>query len=30
MTISADLIITHADIHTIDPNLPRAQAIAVH
>ncbi|BDM22499.1 hypothetical protein KMS_R22560 [Pseudomonas sp. LRP2-20] len=30
MTISADLIITHADIHTMDPNLPRAQAIAVH
>jgi len=30
MTLSADLIITHADIHTMDPNLPRAQAIAVH
>ncbi|OUM28845.1 hypothetical protein B8W72_19575 [Pseudomonas putida] len=30
MTISADLIITHADIHTMDPDLPRAQAIAVH
>ncbi|WP_338747162.1 amidohydrolase [Pseudomonas putida] len=30
MTHSADLIITHADIHTMDPDLPRAQAIAVH
>jgi predicted amidohydrolase YtcJ len=30
MTTAADLIITHADIHTMDPSLPRAQAIAVH
>ncbi|MDH4557831.1 amidohydrolase [Pseudomonas sp. BN417] len=30
MTRPADLIITHADIHTMDPSLPRAEAIAVH
>ncbi|MFY0729863.1 hypothetical protein [Pseudomonas sp. NFX15] len=30
MTTAADLIITHADIHTMDPSLPRAQAIAVN
>ncbi|WP_052659251.1 amidohydrolase [Pseudomonas sp. LFM046] len=30
MTRPVDLIITHADIHTMDPVLPRAQAIAVH
>lgn len=30
MTRPVDLIITHADIHTMDPSLPRAEAIAVH
>ncbi|MCY1272611.1 N-substituted formamide deformylase [compost metagenome] len=30
MTRPVDLIITHADIHTMDLSLPRAEAIAVH